>query len=253
MDLGLKGLRAVVTGGSKGIGRRAAEIFAEEGASIALCARNADEVKATVAALKSRGVDAFGAAVDVADKAALEGFIADSAAALGGVDILVANVSALAVQDNEEAWQKAFDIDMMHSVRAVNAALPHLEKSGHPAIVFVSSVSGREVDFTGPAYGAFKAALVHYAQRLAHQLAPKMIRVNAVSPGNTYFEGGVWHNIEKNLPDLFSQALALNPTGRMATPEEIGRGIVFLASPASSFTTGTNLVIDGALTRGVQL
>jgi 3-oxoacyl-[acyl-carrier protein] reductase len=253
MDLGLKGLRAVVTGGSKGIGRRAAEIFAEEGASIALCARNADEVKATVAALKSRGVDAFGAAVDVADKAALEGFIADSAAALGGVDILVANVSALAVQDNEEAWQKAFDIDMMHSVRAVNAALPHLEKSRHPAIVFVSSVSGREVDFTGPAYGAFKAALVHYAQRLAHQLAPKMIRVNAVSPGNTYFEGGVWHNIEKNLPDLFSQALALNPTGRMATPEEIGRGIVFLASPASSFTTGTNLVIDGALTRGVQL
>jgi 3-oxoacyl-[acyl-carrier protein] reductase len=253
MDLGLKGLRAVVTGGSKGIGRRAAEIFAEEGASVALCARNADEVKATVAALKSRGVDAFGAAVDVADKAALEGFIADSAAALGGVDILVANVSALAVQDNEEAWQKAFDIDMMHSVRAVNAALPHLEKSGHPAIVFVSSVSGREVDFTGPAYGAFKAALVHYAQRLAHQLAPKMIRVNAVSPGNTYFEGGVWHNIEKNLPDLFSQALALNPTGRMATPEEIGRGIVFLASPASSFTTGTNLVIDGALTRGVQL
>jgi 3-oxoacyl-[acyl-carrier protein] reductase len=253
MDLGLKGLRAVVTGGSKGIGRRAAEIFADEGASVALCARNADEVKATVAALKSRGVDAFGAAVDVADKAALEGFIADSAAALGGVDILVANVSALAVQDNEEAWQKAFDIDMMHTVRAVNAALPHLEKSGHPAIVFVSSVSGREVDFTGPAYGAFKAALVHYAQRLAHQLAPKMIRVNSVSPGNTYFEGGVWHNIEKNMPDLFSQALALNPTGRMARPEEIGRGIVFLASPASSFTTGTNLVIDGALTRGVQL
>ena len=80
-----------------------------------------------------------------------------------------------------------------------------------------------------------------------------MIRVNSVSPGNTYFEGGVWQNIEKNIPDLFAQTLALNPTGRMATPEEIGRGVVFLASPASSFTTGTNLVIDGALTRGVQL
>jgi 3-oxoacyl-[acyl-carrier protein] reductase len=79
-----------------------------------------------------------------------------------------------------------------------------------------------------------------------------MIRVNTVSPGNTYFEGGVWQNVEKNLPDLFKHALSLNPTGRMATPEEIGRGIVFLASPASSFTTGTNLVIDGALTRGVQ-
>ena len=253
MDLGLKGLRAVVTGGSRGIGRRTAEIIAEEGASVAICARNADEVKAAVGSLKSKGVEAFGAAIDVADKAALEGFVADSAAALGGIDILVANVSALAVQDSEESWRKAFDVDMMHSVRAVNAALPHLEKSEHPAIVLVSSVSGREVDFTGPAYGAFKAALVHYGQRLAHQLAPKMIRVNSVSPGNTYFEGGVWHNIEKNMPDLFAQALALNPTGRMATPEEIGRGIVFLASPASSFTTGTNLVIDGALTRGVQL
>lgn len=109
------------------------------------------------------------------------------------------------------------------------------------------------MDFAGPAYGAMKAALIHYAQRLAFELAPKMIRVNSVSPGNTYFDGGVWQNAEKNLPDLYAKALALNPTGRMATPEEIGRGVVFLASPASSFTTGTNLVIDGALTRGVQL
>ncbi len=252
MDLGLKGLRAVVTGGTKGIGGRAADIFADEGADVAICARNADEVASAIAALRAKGVTAFGAPVDVAVKAQIEGFISESAAALGGIDILVANVSALAVQDNEEAWQKAFETDMLHSVRAVNAALPYLEASKHPAIVIVSSVSGREVDFTGPAYGAFKAALIHYAQRLAFQFAPKMIRVNSVSPGNTYFDGGVWQNIERNLPDLFAQALALNPTGRMARPEEIARGIVFLASPASSFTTGTNLVIDGALTRGVQ-
>jgi 3-oxoacyl-[acyl-carrier protein] reductase len=252
MDLGLKGLRAVVTGGSKGIGRRAADIFAGEGAHVAICARNAKEVDAAVAGIRKKGVKGFGQAVDVAEKAALEGFIAASAKALGGLDILVANVSALAVEDNEEAWRKEFEVDMLHTVRAVNAALPHLEKSKAPAIVIVSSVSGREVDFTGPAYGAFKAALIHYSQRLAFQLAPKMIRVNAVSPGNTYFEGGVWQYIENNLPDLFKQAMDLNPTGRMAKPEEIGRGIVFLASPASSFTTGTNLVIDGALTRGVQ-
>lgn len=252
MDLGLKGLRAFVTGGSKGIGRRAADIFADEGADVAICARNPDEVAATVAGLKAKGVNAFGAGIDVCDKAALEGFINNGAAALGGLDILVANVSALAVEDNEASWMKAFETDMLHTVRAVNAALPYLEKSSHPAIVIISSVSGREVDFTGPAYGAFKAALIHYAQRLAYQLAPKMIRVNSVSPGNTYFEGGVWQYIEQNIPDLFKQAMDLNPTGRMAKPEEIGRGIVFLASPASSFTTGTNLVIDGALTRGVQ-
>ena len=253
MDLGLKGLRAIMTGGTKGIGRRAADIFADEGANIAICARNADEVKAAVASLKAKGVGSFGEAIDVADRAALERFVADSANALGGIDILVANVSALAAQGKLEDWQKAFDVDMMHTVYAVNAALPFLEKSDHPSIVFVSSVSGREVDFTGPAYGAMKAALIHYAQRLAFELAPKMIRVNSVSPGNTYFDGGFWQNAEKNLPDLYAKALALNPTGRMATPEEIGRGIVFLASPASSFTTGTNLVIDGALTRGVQL
>jgi 3-oxoacyl-[acyl-carrier protein] reductase len=253
MDLGLKGLRAVVTGGSKGIGRAASDIFAQEGASVAICARNADEVKAAVKDLTAKGVQAYGAGVDVADKAALQKFIADSAQALGGIDILVANVSALAAQDVEESWSQSFDVDMMHTVNAVTAALPYLEKSKHPSIVIVSSVSGREVDFTGPAYGAMKAALIHYAQRLAYQHAPKMIRVNSVSPGNTYFDGGIWQNIETNLPDLFKNALSLNPTGRMAKPEEIGRGIVFLASPASSYTTGTNLVIDGALTKGVQL
>lgn len=253
MDLGLKGLNALVTGGSKGIGRRAADIFAEEGANVSICARNRGEVDEAVAAFGKKRVKGFGQAVDVGNKEELEGWIAASAKALGGIDILVANVSALAVDQSEEAWQKQFQIDMLHTVRAVNAALPHLEKSKAPAIVVVSSVSGREVDFTGPAYGAFKAALVHYAQRMAFELAPKMIRVNAVSPGNVYFAGGIWEHVEKNIPDLFSKAMALNPTGRMAKPEEIGRGIVFLASPASSFTTGTNLVIDGALTRGVQL
>ena len=253
MDLGLKGLNALVTGGSKGIGRRAADIFADEGANVSICARNKAEVDAAVTALAKKGVKSFGQAIDVADKDALEGWVNASAKELKGVDIVVANVSALAVDESEEAWKKQFEVDMLHTVRAVNAALPHLEKSKAPAIVIVSSVSGREVDFTGPAYGAFKAALVHYAQRMAFALAPKMIRVNAVSPGNVYFAGGIWEHVEKNIPDLFEKAMALNPTGRMAKPEEIGRGIVFLASPASSFTTGTNLVIDGALTRGVQL
>lgn len=253
MDLGLKGLRAIVTGGTKGIGRRCAELFAEEGAHVSVCARNAGEIEETVAALRAKGVTAFGQAVDVSDKAALEDWVAASAKALGGIDIVVANVSALAVADDEEAWRKGFETDMMHTVRVVNAAMPHLEASKAGSITVISSVSGREIDFTGPAYGAFKAALVHYAQGLAFRLAGKGIRANAVSPGNTYFDGGIWQWIETNNAALFKEALALNPTGRMAKPEEIARGVVFLASPASSFTTGTNLVIDGALTKGVQL
>lgn len=252
MDLGLEGKRAIITGGSKGIGRRCADIFADEGANVSICARGAPDVDAALEALRTKGVKVHGAAIDVGDKAALESWIAESATALGGIDIVVANVSALDMADTEEAWRHQFEIDLLHTVRLVNAAMPWLEKSEAPAIVIVSSVSGREVDFTSPAYGATKAALIHYAQGLAYKLAGKMIRVNSVSPGNTYFDGGIWQWIEQNNAELFSQALALNPTGRMATPEEVARGVVFLASPASSFTTGTNLVIDGALTKGVQ-
>lgn len=252
MDLGLKGLNVLVTGGSKGIGMRCAQYFAEEGANVSICARDKSGVDAAVKALSAKNVKAFGKSVDVGNKSDLETWVADSAKALGGIDIVVANVSALAVEDNEDAWTKEFNVDMMHTVRLLNSALPFLEKSKAPSVTIISSVSGREVDFTGPAYGAFKAALIHYAQSMAFKLAPKMIRVNSVSPGNTYFPGGVWEHIEKTIPDLFREALKLNPTGRMAKPEEIARGVVFLASPASSFTTGTNLVIDGALTRGVQ-
>ncbi|MGE3830567.1 MAG: SDR family NAD(P)-dependent oxidoreductase [Parvibaculaceae bacterium] len=253
MDLGLKGLNALVTGGTKGIGRRCADLFADEGANVSICARNAGEVEEAVAALKKKGVKAFGQALDVADPKAVAAWVKASAAALGGVDILVCNVSALAVQDDVESWKKAFDVDLMHTVTSVDAAMPFLEKSKAASITFISSVSGREVDFTAHAYGAFKAALVHYAQTLALKLAPKGIRANVVSPGNIYFEGGIWQWVEQNNSELFKKALSLNPTGRMGKPEEIARGTVFLASPASSFTMGTNLVIDGALTRGVQL
>jgi NAD(P)-dependent dehydrogenase (short-subunit alcohol dehydrogenase family) len=252
MDLGLAGMKALVTGGTKGIGRAVAEHFAAEGCDVAICARNAEEVAQTVAALSQRGVKATGRAVDVADGLALTQWVGDVGTELGGIDIVVSNVSALAIGQDEASWQAEFNTDMMGTVRAVNAAMPFLEKSKAASIVVISSVSGREVDFAAGPYGVFKAALIHYAKGLSFQLAPKNIRVNTLSPGNTYFPGGVWEKIEHGNPDLYKQALALNPTGRMGKPEEIARGVVFLASPAASFITGTNLVVDGALTRGVQ-
>jgi 3-oxoacyl-[acyl-carrier protein] reductase len=253
MDLGLKGLKAVVTGGTKGIGRSIAQTLAAEGAHVAFCARNADEVKQTEAAFKAMGVKAFGRVVDVADGLALAAFVNEAAAALGGLDIVVANVSALAIPNEEANWQRTFEVDMMGTVRLVNSAMPYLEKSGHAAIVTISSVSGREIDFASGPYGAFKAAIVHYTQGLAYHLAGKKIRANTVSPGNTYFPGGVWNQIEHGNPELYKMALGLNPTGRMGTPQEMANAAVFLASPAASFITGTNLVVDGALTKGVQL
>jgi NAD(P)-dependent dehydrogenase (short-subunit alcohol dehydrogenase family) len=205
-----------------------------------------------VADLAAKGVRATGRAVDVAEGPALSQWVSDAAGELGGLDIVVANVSALAIGQDEASWKAEFETDMMGTVRAVNAAMPFLEQSRAASIVVISSVSGREVDFAAGPYGVFKAALIHYAKGLSYQLAAKNIRVNSLSPGNTYFPGGVWERIEQGNPEFFATALALNPTGRMGKPEEMARGAVFLASPAASFITGTNLVVDGALTRGVQ-
>lgn len=252
MDLQLTGRKAIITGGSKGIGRAIADLLAAEGCNVAICARNAGEVEAAVGALRGKGVQAFGQAIDVRDKAALEGWVKASADALAGIDIAVANVSALDMNRTEQAWINQFEIDMLHTVRTVEAALPHIERSDAGSILVISSVSGLEYDFTSPAYGTFKAALIHYASRLASTLAPKHIRVNTVSPGNTYFEGGIWQHIERNMPDLFQTALAKNPWGRMATDAEVANAAVFLVSPRASFITGVNLVVDGALTNRVQ-
>jgi len=249
MDLQLQGRRALVTGGTKGIGRAIVEGFAAEGADVAFCARTEADVIATTKAVEEMGVRAVGRALDVADEAALKAWVTDAGETLGGLDAVVANVSALSL-DN---WQVEFEVDLMHSVRVVEAAMPYLERSDAASITTISSVSGREVDIAAGPYGVMKAAVVHYAQGLAYHLAPKGIRANTVSPGNTFVTGGFWDNVQQNMPDLYDQVLGLNPTGRMGTPEEVAAAVVFLASPRASRISGTNLVVDGALTKGVQL
>jgi NAD(P)-dependent dehydrogenase (short-subunit alcohol dehydrogenase family) len=256
MDLGLKDRNALITGGSKGIGRAIAELFAAEGANVAICARSEGEVSDVVSGLRTKAVKAWGQGIDVGDPVALNGWVEGAADHLGGIDALVLNVSALAVGNSPETWESAFRVDMMHTVNAVAAAMPWLEKSagqnsGAASITIISSVSGVEVDFAAGSYGAIKGALIHYAKGLSNQLIAKGIRVNAVSPGNTYFDGGIWNNIEKGNPDFFKMAVGLNPSGRMGTAEEVAFGVVMLASPLASRISGTNLIIDGALTKAV--
>src|SRR3954467_13206910 len=252
MDLHLNGTRVPVTGGSRGIGRAIVEAFLDEGASVGFCARDADEVAATAETLRGRG-SVIGTPVDVGDAAALDAWVQESADAFGGLDVVGANGSALAIPATEENWQASLNVDVMHTVRLVRAALPHLERSGAGSIIAISSVSGRESDFASGPYGTAKTALIGYIHGLALQLADKGIRANTVSPGNTYFEGGVWAHIESGDPDLFATAVGPNPTGHMGTPEEIAGPVVFLASPVARRVSGTNLVVDGALTRGIQV
>jgi NAD(P)-dependent dehydrogenase (short-subunit alcohol dehydrogenase family) len=253
MDLGLAGKRFVVTGGTRGIGRAVVEGLLAEGAAVAFCARTPEAVTQAEAELAGGGATAVGAAVDVGDSAALTTWVDAAADALGGLDGVVANVSALAIPESADNWRTSFDVDLMGTVGLVDAALPHLLAAGSGSIVTISSVSGREIDFAAGPYGTMKAAIIHYTQGLAYKLAAQGVRANSVSPGNTYFPGGVWSSIEENDPALFANALGLNPTGRMATPQEVANAVLFLSSQAASFITGTNLVVDGALTRGVQL
>ena len=253
MDLGLKGKKAVVTGGTRGIGRAIADLLADEGADVAICARNPAEVEAAASALSAKGVTATGGVVDVADSTALDQWMTAAADTLGGIDIVVPNVSALAGGGDRDAWRRSLDVDIMGTVHTVEAALPYLEKSDAGSIVVISSVSGLEI--LGPdirPYNTVKAGLIAYVSNVSTLLARKGIRANTVSPGTIFFEGGVWDQRRINVPDVYKWALSRNPMGRMGTPEEVARAAVFLASPAASFITGTNLVVDGAITQRIQ-
>lgn len=255
MDLQLGGKRALVTGASRGIGRAIAERLAAEGANVAICARGKDAVEDTVKALEAKGVEAWGGSIDVRDAAALRSWVEGAAAALGGIDILVANASALSFGLSSEAFHSALDVDLIHTVTAVEAAIPHIERSRSGSIVAIGSIGGVEDSelnsYAKVSYGAIKAALHFYIKTLARTVAPKGIRANVVSPGSTFFEGGAWDRIKIQEPERFDKAVKMIPMGRMAHPDEIANVVAFTASPAASYVTGLNLVVDGAFTRRV--
>ncbi len=250
MELGLTGRKALVTAASRGIGLAVAQTFADAGCDVALCARGDAGLETARKDLESRGVRVFTRAFDVAEADALKSFVEDAAADLGGLDAFVSNASGGA-GPGEQAWRAGFEVDVMSGVRGVEAALPALSESEAGSIVFISSTAALEYLGVPQGYNAMKAAVIAHASDLSQALAPRGIRVNVVSPGPIYFEGGNWEMIKQAMPKIYEAALAQCAIGRMGTPEEVARAVVFLASPAASLITGANLVADGGFTKRV--
>jgi 3-oxoacyl-[acyl-carrier protein] reductase len=255
MDLKLKGKRALVTGATRGMGRAIAETLAGEGCNLSICARNDRELAATVESLQVKGITAYGAAVDVERDADVKDWVANSAKQLGGLDIIVSNVGAMDLGTGRASWEKNFNLDVMALVNLVEAGEPYLEAAakehGDAAIVAISSTAAAAIT-NAQSYGAVKGALVHYVKGLAKDFAPRKVRANTVAPGMVYFEGGIWNRIENDNPEAYKAALARNPMRRMAVPQDIANAVVFLSSPRASFTSGINMVVDGAMTDRVN-
>lgn len=244
MDLGLRGKCAVVTGGSRGIGRAIALALANEGAHVAICARGEDALRNAERALRERDVTVAAEVCDVADPAALDAFLESARRAMGDVNILVNNASALAFTDDEQGWRSSLDIDLLAAVRGSRKVIPWMAAAGGGCIVHMSSGSGLEAG-SPPAYAAAKAALISHSKTLAVALAPKKIRVNVVAPGSIEFPGGLWDTVKQRNPAAYAGVVGTIPSGRLGTPEEVADAVVFLVSSRASWITGVCLGVDG--------
>jgi 3-oxoacyl-[acyl-carrier protein] reductase len=240
------GRRVLVAGGSRGIGRGIAQGFARAGASVSLCARGKDTLEATRAELASLGKGAMHAAVcDLADAAQIDAWVRGAAEALGGIDVLVNNASAFGAGDTDDGWTASLAVDVQAVVRASRAALPWLERGTGASIVNVSSISAMRPSTRTPAYGAAKAAVVHYTGSQAAMLARRGIRVNCVAPGSIEFPGGTWEQRRASDPALYQRIHASIPFGRLGTVDEVADLVLFLASDAARWVTGQSIAVDG--------
>ena len=252
MDLGMQSRKVVVCGGSRGIGRSIALAFATAGAHVSICARGADTLAATKAELQAAGKGTMHAATcDLSDASAIADYIPAAAQALGGIDCLVNNASGFGAGDTEDGWAASLSVDVLATVRASQAAQPFLVKGTHPAIVNITSISGFRPSIRTSAYGAAKAAVMHYTTSQAAALARQGVRVNSVAPGSIEFAGGVWEQRKQSAPKLYDNILKSIPFGRLGAPEEIADVVLFLASPMARWVTGQVIAVDGGQLLGV--
>lgn len=250
MDLGLKKKAVAITGGSKGLGRAIALAFANEGANVAICARDETALSATAAELRKTKIEVYSSAADVGAPAQLNAFLEGAHEAFGRIDVLVNNAPGWGLSDDEPGWQTAWNVDVMAAVRAVWQVVPWMKAQGGGAIVHMSSIAGLEGGWSTSAYAPAKAALISHSKALAIGLARDKIRVNVVAPGSIEFSGGVWERVKSSSPDRYQAILRSIPSGRLGTAEEVADAVVFLASERASWITGACLVVDGGQHKG---
>ena len=252
MDLGLSGKKAIITGGSRGIGRAITEALLAEGAEVAISARGQEGLDAALADLSSQGT-VHGSTVDAADADAIAAWVASSSETMGGLDIVISNASGGgAGKTTAEAFQKTLDVDIMGLVHMVDAALPHLEASDSAAIMAISTTAALEHFGNGMgSYHVLKAGLINLIAGYSQSLGAKGVRANVVSPGPIWVDGGGWDQIKTAVPEMYEGAVNTHPSGRLGTADEVARAVTFLVSPAASWITGENVVVDGGYTKRV--
>jgi len=250
MDLGLQGKRALVTGSTKGIGRAIAETLLAEGASVAICARTADDVATALTAMSANGT-VVGAAVDAADAASLRAWVDSSAEQLGGIDIYVHNTSGKPAR-SLDGWEKNFHIDLMALVHGVDAATAALVDGGGTVISISTTATSEHFASGSNSYSAFKSAVTNWTLGQAQTLGAKGVRCNVVSPGPIFIEGGDWDGIKQRMAAFYEATERNHPGGQLGLAQDVADAVTFLASARASHINGVNLTVDGGFLKRVN-
>lgn len=253
MDLKLKNKSVLISAASRGISRCCAERFLEEGANVAIFARDSDGLNATLKELQKKG-NIIGRPCDAADQNAIADWVKWASDELGSIDSVISSTSAFGgIPRTKEGWDLNYNVDLLSAVSLFENSLEGLKKSEIGSFIQIATISAVEYfsfPGTGFSYAAIKAALVNYISQLAQEYMKEGVRANCVSPGPVQVVFFDW--LKTNKPDLYDKYISNQPSGRFGRPEEIASTVAFLASPQASWITGQNIVIDGGFTKRVS-